>query len=152
MPVQECEDLTWRIKNSMPKVVRFVAGLTRHVKKKGKLTNPYGRTRHFGKGGGNYSAAFNTLVQGTAADVMKRAMLRVHAAIEGTGAKLVATVHDEVILYVPNGKERILSFCKAEMERDWPFRVPMKCEVAVSSSSWGEKKELEIEELRRLAA
>ena len=49
----------------------------------------------------------NTVIQGTAADIIKIAMIRAHAALaaSGTGARLVLQIHDELLVECPPGQE-----------------------------------------------
>lgn len=51
--------------------------------------------------------AVNTVIQGTAADIIKIAMIRAHAALaaSGTGARLVLQIHDELLVECPPGQE-----------------------------------------------
>jgi DNA polymerase-1 len=53
-------------------------------------------------------AAINAPIQGTAADVIRRAMIRMPAAIEGMPAKMLLQVHDELLFEVENGAEEAL--------------------------------------------
>jgi DNA polymerase-1 len=48
------------------------------------------------------TALYNTPVQGTAADITKKALGLLHQRLEGTEAKIIGTVHDEIILEVPD--------------------------------------------------
>lgn len=45
--------------------------------------------------------AVNAVVQGSAADLCKKAMIDIHQALEGTGAKMLVQVHDELVVAVP---------------------------------------------------
>jgi DNA polymerase I len=82
--------------------------------------------------------ARNTPVQGTAADLLKLAMLRVDAGIEagaaGTaGAALLLTVHDELVFEVPEGTAAAFgAWVKHEMEAVYALRVPLAVDVG-----WG---------------
>jgi DNA polymerase-1 len=84
--------------------------------------------------------AVNTPIQGTAADIVKRAMLRVDARLraEGSDARILLQVHDELILEAPaaerEGVERIVS---EEMAGAVELSVPLRVNVE-SGSSWGE--------------
>jgi DNA polymerase-1 len=85
--------------------------------------------------------ARNTPVQGTAADLLKLAMLRVDAGIEarvpGTeGAELLLTVHDELVFEVPEaGVPAFGAWVKHEMESVYALRVPLTVDVG-SGTSW----------------
>jgi DNA polymerase-1 len=59
--------------------------------------------------------AVNMPIQGTAADIMKRAMIDVHRALEGdTGARMILTVHDELLFEVRQaGRRRSPRWCGA---------------------------------------
>ena len=85
--------------------------------------------------------ARNTPVQGTAADLLKLAMLRVDAGIEarvpGTeGAHLLLTVHDELVFEVPEaGVPAFAAWVKHEMEAVYRLRVPLTVDVG-SGPTW----------------
>ena len=59
-----------------------------------------GRIRHFTKGYASLTRALNTPVQGTAADIIKRALVGLAPQLVNTKAQMVASVHDEIILKV----------------------------------------------------
>ena len=94
-------------------------------------------TRSFGE-----RAAMNTPVQGTAADIIKLAMVRVHDALkrEGLQARLILQVHDELLIEAPKEEEetvcRILREC---MEQVYTLSVPLVAEVK-TGQSWFETK------------
>jgi DNA polymerase-1 len=79
--------------------------------------------------------ARNTPVQGTAADLLKLAMLRVDAGIEAgapgaAGAHLLLTVHDELVFEVPEaGVPAFKKWVKAEMENVYTLKVPLVVDV-----------------------
>jgi DNA polymerase-1 len=81
--------------------------------------------------------ARNTPVQGTAADLLKLAMLRVDAGIEAgvdgsSGAALLLTVHDELVFEVPAARtEAFKAWVKVEMESVHALKVPLTVEVGV---------------------
>ncbi|HEY3998118.1 MAG TPA: DNA polymerase, partial [Candidatus Xenobia bacterium] len=79
--------------------------------------------------------AVNAPIQGTAADFIKEAMLRVyHALVEGRlPGRLLLQVHDELLLEVPEGQvERAASVIRPLMEGVFPLSVPLQVDV-----SWG---------------
>ncbi len=81
--------------------------------------------------------AINTPVQGTAADLIKRAMIRVHRrlAAEGLGARLLLQVHDELLLEVPEAEvEAVTSLLREEMEGAGALAVPLSVGVGVGKS------------------
>jgi DNA polymerase-1 len=87
--------------------------------------------------------ARNTPIQGSAADLLKLAMIRVDRGIEagtgaGAGADLLLTVHDELVFEVP--EERVTAFSawvKAEMEAVFSLKVPLVVEVGWGTT-WGD--------------
>ena len=86
--------------------------------------------------------ALNMPIQGTAADIIKLAMVRVHrhlkeAALE---ARLIMQVHDELIAECPEAEaDRVKAILVREMEGAWPLSVPLIAE-AHSGKSWYEAK------------
>lgn len=86
--------------------------------------------------------ALNMPIQGTAADVIKLAMIRVQRALEAEGlqAKLILQVHDELIVECPQGEaEQVKKLLTREMEGAVDYAVPMKADSA-AGRSWGEAK------------
>jgi DNA polymerase-1 len=62
-------------------------------------------------------AAINAPIQGTAADIIRRAMIRMPKAIEGLPAKMLLQVHDELIFEVAEGtEERLIAIAREVME------------------------------------
>ena len=92
-------------------------------------------TRAFGE-----RVALNMPIQGTAADVIKLAMVHVAARLraEGLKAALILQVHDELIVECPEAEcERVKTVLREEMEGAADFSVPLTCE-AKAGRSWAE--------------
>jgi DNA polymerase I len=84
----------------------------------------------------------NTPVQGTAADITKAALAKLPIALKETGARLIGTVHDEILLEAPEGTaERAAQILQQVMEQaghQYLRKVPVKAEVAITLN-WAEK-------------
>ena len=92
-------------------------------------------TRSFGE-----RVALNMPIQGTAADIIKLAMVRVHRRLkaEGLAARLVLQVHDELIVECPEAEaERVARLLTEEMEGVVSLSVPLTAE-AHAGRSWAE--------------
>jgi DNA polymerase-1 len=85
-------------------------------------------------------AATNTPIQGSAADLIKLAMLAVHRRLrqEGRRARLLLQVHDELVLEVPEGElDAVREGVRDAMEHVWPLRVPLRVDVH-DGANWAE--------------
>lgn len=83
-------------------------------------------------------AAINTPVQGTAADIIKVAMIRLDAALAGKPARLLLQVHDELLVESEAGiAPEIAALMKKIMEEVIPLDVPLKVDVGIGSH-WAE--------------
>jgi len=83
--------------------------------------------------------AVNTGIQGSAADIVKKAMLAISARIEREGLRssLLLQVHDELIFEVPLAEEaRLTALVREEMERVVSLKVPLRVSVE-RGESWG---------------
>lgn len=81
--------------------------------------------------------AQNTPIQGTAADIIKRAMVRIHRALRPYEARMILSVHDELVLEVPIAeKDAVGELVKREMEGAMQLDVPLVAEVGWGTS-WG---------------
>ncbi len=87
-------------------------------------------------------AAMNTPIQGTAADIMKIAMINVYKKLieENLEAKIVLQVHDEMMIETPiKEAERVKKIVKNEMENAVKLKVPLIAEVS-EAENWYECK------------
>ena len=86
--------------------------------------------------------AINTPVQGSAADIVKKAMIDVNAALEkiNNGAKLLLQVHDELILECPDDEKTVsetIALVKEKMENAVKLNVPLRVSIE-HGKNWGE--------------
>ena len=87
-------------------------------------------------------AAMNTPVQGSAADIMKCAMVRVYNKLksEKLNAQMILQVHDELIIEAPIDEEsKVREILKTEMENALQLDVPLVVDME-SGHSWYETK------------
>ena len=102
-----------------------------------ELQSPKAPVREFGK-----RAAMNTPVQGTAADIIKLAMVRVDKALRDAGmqSRLILQVHDELLLECPPEEaEQAARLLREAMEGAMELRVPLVAEVH-QGKNWAEAK------------
>lgn len=76
--------------------------------------------------------AINTPIQGTAADLIKKAMINIHNRLgaEGFRSKMLLQVHDELVFETPEEElERLIPMIRGEMEAVFPLKVPLKVDI-----------------------
>ena len=133
-----------------PRVQEFIARTIAQAAADGYVTTLLGRrrpipelrasnrqTRSLGE-----RLAVNTVMQGTAADVIKVAMIRIHARLraEGRAARLVLQVHDELLLEVPETEvSGVRELVRAEMVGAYPLDPPLAVDVGVGDD-WAAAK------------
>jgi len=84
--------------------------------------------------------AVNTPLQGTAADLIKLAMIKIDAALHGMHAKMLLQVHDELVFEAPPEEvETVRTLVKAEMENVHKIDVPLLVDVGVGDN-WRDAK------------
>lgn len=84
--------------------------------------------------------AVNTPIQGTAADLIKRAMINIHNRLkkEKARSKMLLQVHDELLFEIPNEElKTIPPLVKKEMEEVYTLAVPLKVDIKMGKN-WGE--------------
>ncbi|MCL2236261.1 MAG: DNA polymerase, partial [Defluviitaleaceae bacterium] len=94
-------------------------------------------TRSFGE-----RAAMNMPVQGSAADVIKIAMVKVYKRLqaEGLRSRLILQVHDELLIEAAEGEvDAVISILKDEMERAVELSVTLTIDVNIGRN-WYEAK------------
>jgi DNA polymerase-1 len=131
-----------------PGVKRFLERTIAEARRTGKTSTLLGRLRLLPDiGSANPMVrqaaeriAVNTPIQGTAADLIKIAMIRIDAALarEGLQAAMLMTVHDELVFEAPPDElERVSALVAGIMEGVWELKVPLKVNVAVGGN-WAE--------------
>ena len=96
-----------------------------------------GRRRQWSEPPG-IAALYNTPVQGGAADIVKRALADLPQALTGTGAVIVGTIHDEILVEAPEDRApAVAQILKAMMEgagQAYLTRVPVVADVRMAAS------------------
>jgi len=76
--------------------------------------------------------AVNTVIQGTAADIIKVAMVRCHRALEGMQSRLILQIHDELLFEgPPQEAARLRTLVETEMSGAWELDPPLAVDVGV---------------------
>ena len=79
--------------------------------------------------------AINTPVQGTAADMIKIAMVRLNLKLKTKNVKLILQVHDELVFECPRAEAaQIKKIIEEEMVKALPLVVPIKVDISVGES------------------
>ncbi len=126
----------------------YMKRVVAEAKENGYVSTLYGRRRELPElKSGNFNlrsfgerVALNMPIQGTAADIMKLAMVHVDQRLrrEGLEARLLLQVHDELIVECPVSEtEPVSRILREEMEQAAALSVPLTVEVH-SGHSWGE--------------
>lgn len=125
--------------NSYPRVKEYINRTVESAKEKGYVETIYGRRRYLPDinsrnsvvRGYNERNAINAPLQGSAADIIKLAMINVYKRLrkEELKSKMVLQVHDELVLDVfPGEKEQIIALLREEMEGISRLNVPLVAE------------------------
>jgi DNA polymerase-1 len=88
--------------------------------------------------------AVNMPIQGTAADIIKMAMIKIHKNLPKISpcSKIILQVHDELVFEIPEKEiKKVTEFVKDSMEKIVKLKVPVIAEIKVGES-WGELKKL----------
>ena len=147
---KEAEEYINRYFETYPRIKQYLDSLVEEAKTKGYVTTLFGRRRpvpeiassNFMQRSFGERIAMNSPVQGTAADIMKLAMIRVDARLkkDESKARIVLQVHDELLIETPLAEaDYVKQILREEMEAAAKISVPL--EVSVSEGSdWYETK------------
>jgi DNA polymerase-1 len=123
----------------------FIAQTLEDARREQKVTTLFGRVRpipdinskNINQRGFAERTAVNTPLQGTAADLIKIAMIRIDALMRERGLKsrMTLQVHDELVFEVPEREvETVRTLVRDEMENVHPLTVPLRVEVGVGNN------------------
>lgn len=148
----EAQAMINRYFERFPGINRYIADTLREAKERGYTTTLFGRKTHFprlkasnpNERAGSERAAINAPIQGTSADIIKRAMTRMVPALREAGlhnVRMLLQVHDELVFELPEGDveaarpiiERVMA---TAAEPAIQLTVPLGVEIGVGPS-WG---------------
>ncbi|AEX46336.1 DNA polymerase I [Corynebacterium diphtheriae] len=129
-------------------VKRYLDQVVEQARKDGFTSTLFGRRRYLPELSSDNRvarenaerAALNAPIQGTAADIIKIAMLRVDARLtaENCQSRVLLQVHDELVLEVASGeREKVQQFVEEEMDAAISLRVPLEVSAGVGTN-WEE--------------
>jgi DNA polymerase I len=150
IPQKEAKLFIERYFETYPGVKQYMDSTIEKAKKEGYVTTMLGRRRYlpkinarnFGERSFAERTAMNTPIQGTAADIIKHAMVKVDRLMREKGLKsrLLLQVHDELIFEVPEEELTVMKeLVRNTMEQAVRLSVPLKVQVSVGSN-WYEAK------------
>ena len=144
-PREEAERYIRDYLNRFPAVQAFIEATHARAREDGYVTTLFGRRRpipeiksraiqqrQLGE-----RLAVNTIIQGSAADLMKLAMIRVHGRLRDAGlaARLVLTIHDELLIEAPEAEAaQARDLAREEMEGVYPLDPPLQVDAGIGDS------------------
>ena len=150
VPQQAAQEFINAYFAGFPSVRAFIDGLLADARTSGVVTTMFGRrrlvpelnSRNYQLRGEAERQAVNFPIQGSAADILKRAMIDVHAALgeRGTRARMILTVHDELLFEAPRAAaDETAAIVREKMEAAVRLKVPLTVDVGVGEN-WKEAK------------
>ncbi|MDQ4142582.1 MAG: DNA polymerase I [Actinomycetota bacterium] len=150
VPVAEAQEIIDAYFDQFSGVSEFLNEIVTQAYADGFTTTMFGRRRYLPElGSGNPRVraigerqALNAPIQGSAADIMKLAMINVDAALEGEGlaSKMIMTVHDELVFEVPDEElEAASELVRSEMTSVCEMKVPLDVDLS-SGRTWADAK------------
>jgi DNA polymerase-1 len=147
----EAEDFIKAYFERFPKVREYIDLTKARATRQGYVETLLGRKRYFPELLPGSQAphnvrqaaermAINAPIQGTAADIIKIAMIRLHRALheQGLRARMTLQVHDELVVEAPNEEaEAVKSLVRQVMENAFELHVPLKVDLKVGQN-WEE--------------
>ena len=138
---KEAQDFIDRYFAHFPGIKDFMERVVEEARDQGFVTTLSGRRRYLpGLQSSNRAVrefaertAINTPIQGTAADIIKIAMLRLHRTLQESGlqSRMVLQIHDELVFVAPEAEaERVSSLAREIMESALPLAVPLTVNVS----------------------
>lgn len=139
---ERAADYIQRYFDRLPRVKAFIEATIETAKRQGYVTTVFGRrraipefmstdfqTRSLGE-----RLAVNSVIQGTAADIIKLAMIRCHSRLEDEfpAARLVLQVHDELVFEVPEAEAKAVEHAVVEeMTAAYPMDPPLGVDTGI---------------------
>ena len=149
LTLAEAEDFVKAYFRKFPGVKKYLDGMRRQAAEIGYVETLLGRKRYFPALQGKVNVqmknreereAINAPIQGTAADIMKIAMLKIPSALKQAGlqGKMLLQVHDELVIECPKSEmHKTAQVVQETMANAYPMSIPLETE-ARAGANWGE--------------
>lgn len=146
--VPEAENLISNYFKALPNIQPFFEDIKSMTLKNGYIETLYGRRRYFYNLYSNVNklvqedlrAACNMPIQGTAADILKIAMVRLGTKFIGLKSKIILQIHDELVIDVhPDEASWLSTMVRRTMELEQPLNVPLIVNVGIGDSWYSAK-------------
>jgi DNA polymerase-1 len=155
---EEAQEFIKKYFEAFPNIKKYIEETKDFVRNNGYVETLFGRRRYLPdihSGVPNIAAAaermaINMPIQGTAADLIKMAMIKIHDQLPQISpkSKMILQVHDELVFEVPEKEiEKVGTFVQKVMENVYKFQCPIKAEVE-SGANWGELKSSPLQEFK----
>lgn len=144
---QEAQILVAKYFHTYSGVAAYSKALEKQHAEEGYVLNPYGRAYNVEDPRFTYKLA-NYVVQGTAAEIIKRAMLKVKWLFwdEYPDWRIALQVHDELIMEGPEVTEKLIDDVKKAMQSDFHIILgmprPFEVEACISTTNWAHKEKV----------
>ena len=127
---------------AFPKILIYQKWVESEIASKGFVENVYGR-RYYLQHNNNAYKAYNYLIQGGCADIVKDKEIRVWELLQGKKSRTLLPVHDELMVSIADGEEYLVPFIKAIMDdcADVIKSVPMIVDVEFTTTNWADKED-----------
>ncbi|MFN8140515.1 MAG: DNA polymerase I [Fimbriimonadales bacterium] len=147
--VSEAKELINNYYARFPKIKAFIEGIVQEAREKGFTRTLCGRRRYFSDiHAGNRVArqyaerqAMNAPIQGSAADMIKLAMLKLWPTLQSCKTKMILQVHDELLFELDDKERDLLTDIRKQMETAMPLDVPTEVDASVGKN-WLEMTEI----------
>ena len=142
IPRKEAAEIIENYFAQYPAVKTFMDGTIETAKEKGYVETIAGRRRHIrdiNSSNGTVRAAaeryaINAPIQGSAADLIKIAMIRIEKMLRGKRTKLLLQVHDELVFDLHNDEQNLIPEIQKLMQDALPLSVPLIVDCGVGSN------------------
>jgi len=145
---EEAEIFVREFDTQLPGISTYMKRMTTKAEREGKIINPLGRTYYIDP---NFCyRAVNYMVQGTSADILKNAMIRIDSLFtrKWNDCHILLTLHDELVIEVPlkYHSKKLMREIIAEMQRDSAeigIPVPLPVGMKIAKKYWSDTIEIE---------
>ncbi len=150
IPLEQAKEFIDKYFQAFPAIKKYIQKIKNQAYDQGYVETLFGRKRYLPdihSGVPHIAAAaermaINMPIQGTAADLIKMAMIKIYDKLPQVSpkSKMILQVHDELVFEVPEKEaKKVAEFVKKEMENVYKFKCPIKVGVE-TGENWGELK------------